>query len=157
MGTWKVNGHFTPGNLRSEDKMTRPGSDSKGQRWESKLECASSSYFFCILHLLLRFLLYIWNGWAELHLLKCLLNSQGTLIYCILATVQTFSIQPNTPRGVMWKQYTVMLMHNSVIRCLHSTWQRAWQTFPFPFLPYFVLFLNFTLSWFCLRKDHWLS
>lgn len=45
---WRVNGCFTPGNLRSEDVVTLPGSLGKGQRWELKRVCVCVFQFISV-------------------------------------------------------------------------------------------------------------
>lgn len=137
---WRVNGCFTPGNLRSEDVVTLPGSLGKGQRWELKRVCVCVPVYFGVLLLQCHALPYIWSDRAESWLLEC--QAKQTFIYCVLATVWTSSIHPkhppNAPLWVMQKECAGTTAHDRAVRCLLSTWHRACWTLP-P-LPHHVLF-----------------
>lgn len=63
MGMWKVN--FTPGNLRSEDKMTWPESDSRKSEVRIKARmCEFQFIFLCITFTVALSSLYLkWLGW----------------------------------------------------------------------------------------------
>lgn len=107
---WRVNGCFTPGNLRSEDVVTLPGSLGKGQRWELKRVCVCVPVYFGVLLLQCHALPYIWSDRAESWLLEC--QAKQTFIYCVLSG-HVYWLLSGHP------QYT-----QSILQTLHFGWCR---------------------------------